>query len=479
MKVAVIGSGIAGLAVAIRLKNAGHTVHIYEKNEQLGGKMSQLKKGGFTWDGGPSFFTDPDEFMRLFSDSGKDPYKYFNYIKLDEACRYFYDGVALKGYADPSLLASEFESVLSEPSINVKKFLKDAQAIYTNTAGLYLDKPFSIGRIFSIDLLRAITSMPIAPIFRSMHANHKSYFITPEAIKFFDRFATYIGSDPTKAPGLLSCMPHLEHGIGAFQPVGGMHSIIRATAKLANDVGVVIHTRTPVEGLGIKENKVTGINSNGKLMKFDLIVNGADVANIMNWHDKPSLKTHQKKEHSSSALVLYLGVKKSSLKLHLHNIFFSDNYDEETSSFWNTEVPYFDPTIYINVTSILEESHAPKGHQNWFVMVNIPAGSDSLYVSMARKHVLDKLSRIVGYDINNDIVCEQVSLTPSYIETKYGAYKGSIYGLAGNSWKGAFFRPPNKDRNIKGLYHCGVTSHPGGGIPLALRSARIVAEMIG
>jgi phytoene desaturase len=478
MKIAVIGSGIAGLAAASRLASAGHGVTIYEKNSYTGGKISRVEKDGFVWDVGPSFFTDPAEFERLFVDCGKDMRDYFEYTELDEACRYFFGDKILHGYDTPSMLADEMKRVFDEPIDNVLRFLHDIKIIYKSTGSIYLDVPFSPLRVFTSAVWKSFINIPKGAVFKSMHANHKSYFFQPETIKFFDRFATYIGSDPNRAPGLLSCIAHLEHNEGAYYASGGMYSITKAATKLAIDLGVDIKTSTEIKNLIIEGKKVVGVELETGKESYDVVINASDVANPLKWHDEEGLAKHAKKQQSSSALVVYLGIKGIEKDLFLHNVFFSEDYDAESSQLWQENAPYSDPTIYINITSVMDPSHAPKGCQNWFVMVNVPAGCSEEYVANMRKNVLLKLSKLFGKDFVSRIVIEQTMLTPDSIENKFAAYKGSIYGQAGNSWRGAFFRPSNKDKKLDNLYNCGVTTHPGGGIPLALRSAKIVAGMI-
>jgi len=479
MNIAVLGAGIAGLAVATRLKGAGHTVTVYEQNAWVGGKISEVKKDGFTWDGGPSFFTDPGELRLLFSDVDRNMDDYFSYIELDEACRYFYGREVLHGYDTPDRLAEELERGFGEPKEHTLRFLTDIATSYNAVGSAYLDQPFSIKRILSPKLLRAFIKTPSYGIFHTMKRNNEHYFDTAQARQFFDRFATYVGSDYSRAPGLLSSVAHLEHNMGAVQPVGGMRSIVGAIESLARELGVIFKLSTPIEKLVVEKGKACGIVVGGSELRYDQIVNSGDVANAMKWHSAKNYRKHQKKEHSSSAVVLYLGVKKTKLPVYLHNIIFSNDYLAETNALWKDRVPYTDPTIYINNTSYYEKSHAPKGYENWFVMANAPAGMDEQGVMKVRGYMLSKLSEIIGRPIDEFIVSEAPPLTPSYLEKTYSAYRGSIYGVAANSWRGAFFRPQSKDDSIKNLYHCGVTTHPGGGIPLALRSARIVAGMVG
>lgn len=479
MKIAVIGSGVAGLSVAVRLACQGHEVEVYEKNNQIGGKISLLTKDGFTWDGGPSFFTDPDELRRLYSHAGRTMSDYFRFFELNEACRYFVDGQIMKGYDTPRALARELERVYGEPRSNTLRFMEDMVTLYDSVGTTFLNKPFSLKNAMSpksaIDVL---TTSP-RTVIGTMSSTTDHYFETLGAKVFFNRFATYVGADPRRAPGLLCTTAVLEHHQGAFQPEGGMRSIVEGIKKLAIEMGVKFVVNSPVSSLIVDGGGAKGLVVNGKKILCDAVVNAADVAQIYQAHDKDRLAKHSQREHSASAVVLYLGVRTFSSDIYLHNIFFAQDYHQELDYLWNKKLPYKDPTIYLNNTSYFEKTHAPKHHQNWFVMINAPAGATETYVHKARGFMVDKLSREFRKDLSQYIVTEQMTLTPRFLERTYGAFKGSIYGLAANSWQGMAFRPKNKDPKIASLYHCGVTAHPGGGIPLALRSAKIVAELIG
>jgi phytoene desaturase len=331
--------------------------------------------------------------------------------------------------------------------------------------------------------LKAMLKTPFGFYYSSMHRLHRRYFEKQETITFFDRFATYVGSNPMRAPALLSSIASLEHVDGAFQPKGSMREIPRAIYQLSKELGTNFTFSTAVTK--IEPLAKGGFNvllaGDKNELECDLAVNAGDVA--MAYSLLGDNKRHNKavaKEYSSSGLVLYLGVKTLRRKnIYLHNIFFAEDYGAETKSLWAEKVPYHDPTIYVNYTGYFEKNHAPEGHQNLFVMINVPAGINEAYIKAAKEYVINKLEKVLDKDIRKKIVVELTSLTPIKIQEDFFAYKGAIYGQSANTISGAYFRQSNKDEKFKGLYHCGVTTHPGGGIPLALRSAKIVSEMIG
>jgi phytoene dehydrogenase-like protein len=201
--------------------------------------------------------------------------------------------------------------------------------------------------------------------------------------------------------------------------------------------------------------------------------------NLLN--DSSKAAEIKKQERSSSALIFYWGMNKTFPTLDLHNIFFSADYQAEFDAIFNTGLPFNDPTVYINITNKLEPGkHAPIGKENWFVLINVPANNGQDWKSLEqfyRKVIIQKLNRIIGENIEPYITVDEV-LTPVSIESKTASYMGSLYGTSSNSKMAAFMRHPNDSKTSNGLYFVGGSVHPGGGIPLCLSSASIVANLI-
>ena len=197
-------------------------------------------------------------------------------------------------------------------------------------------------------------------------------------------------------------------------------------------------------------------------------------------NDGDQAKKILRQERSSSAVIFYWGISKSFSQLELHNIFFSNNYKTEFDNIFNYRKMIDDPTVYINITSKMENTQAPAGAENWFVMVNAPANTGQDWEQLKivlRKNVISKLSRILGENIEPFIVTEH-TLDPLLIQEQTASYMGSLYGTSSNSKLAAFLRQANFSNTIKGLYFCGGSVHPGGGIPLCLKSAKIVSELV-
>jgi phytoene desaturase len=488
MKIAIIGAGIGGIATAVRLQAIGHQVTIFEANSYLGGKLSEFEINGYRFDAGPSLFTMPQFIDELFVFAGKNPKDYFEYEQLEVITNYFYeDGTKIFAYADPQKFAQEIQSKIGEKAENVFYFLNKSKEKYELTGDLFLRRSLhKIGSFLNKETLWCILNAYKLDAFRTMNAANESIFSNPKVVQLFNRYATYNGSDPWQTPATLNIIPHLEFGIGAFFPKKGMFSISQSLANLATDLGAKFVFNAKVEEIVIEKNGqkiVKGVKVNGENLPFDLVVSNTDIVNtykkLLPHETQPSKILNQPK--SSSALIFYWGINRTFEELSLHNIFFSKDYQDEFEHIFKHQAIGNDPTVYINITSKHKADDAPPHCENWFVMINVPNNSGQDWeklIALAKKNILDKLSRMLGTDVRQYIEAEMI-LDPRSIESKTSSSQGALYGNSSNNRYAAFLRHANFSSTIKNLYFCGGSVHPGGGIPLAVSSAKIVADLIG
>ena len=479
----IIGAGVGGMATAIRLALKGFAVTVFEKNNAAGGKISSFNLNGFGFDEGPSLFTQPENIEELFTLAGVDIKDFFTYKSLPIACRYFFEnGTIVNAYTDTDAFAEELRVKLHEDGHKVFAYLKESEKTYNDIASIFLNYSLHRKSVLNAPLKKALKTVKAGHLFSTLHQFNKAHFTQPETVQIFDRFATYNGSDPYQAPGMLSLIPHLEQNLGTYYPTGGMISIANALYKLARKLGVDFVFNSPVDEILHSHKKVSGVVVNKQVINADVVVSNMDVYFTYKYllGNKLKAKKILKQERSSSALIFYWGIKKQFPALQLHNIFFSKDYKAEFSHIFKTGTIDHDPTIYINITSKMEASHAPGGKENWFVMVNVPAntGQDwNVWRTQCKKAVIAKLNRILKEDIEPLIEEEQV-MDPVNIEEKTSSYMGSLYGTSSNGKMAAFLRHPNFHSSIKGLYFVGGSVHPGGGIPLCLHSAKLVSKLI-
>jgi phytoene desaturase len=483
-KALIVGSGIAGISAAIRLRNKGFAVQVLEKNSYPGGKLTQISGNGFRFDAGPSLFTMPNLVTELFELSNKKATDYFNYEKLEVLCNYFYeDGTQISASADLDTFAAEIEHKTTDSAEKVKKHLQKSAFIYETTKEQFLNKSLhKVASFLSISTLFSVVKLPFLNIFSSMNQVNENTFSDSKTIRLFNRYATYNGSNPYKAPGILNIIPHLEFGLGAYLPKGGMHEITNSLVKLAKDIGVEFHFNQEVTAINTEKNVAKSVTTLTTNYDADIVVCNADIHSVYSKliPSAKKLKEVDSQERSSSALIFYWGIDKEFPQLDVHNIMFTEDYKSEFEHIFDSKIIYNDPTIYINITSKKIKNDAPKGKENWFVMINVPSdyGQDwDKMIAHARKNILDKISRNLGEDIEKYIQFEE-QLTPQLIQNKTGSYKGSLYGTSSNNRFAAFFRHKNFSSQYKNLYFCGGSVHPGGGIPLALLSAKIIDKHI-
>ena len=485
-KTAVIGAGVAGLAAAVRLAATGHSVTVFESSGTFGGKMQQFElPGGYRFDAGPSLFTLPALADDVFRAAGRNPADYLRYERLDPITEYFFaDGTRLTAWADEAKFAAEVAAKLDTSAAAVTQFLARSGAAYAATEGTFLRKSLhKASTYFSRETLRAVAALPALGLTGTMHARHaKAFGADPRLVQLFDRYATYNGSDPYQAPATLSLIPHLEHGLGAYYPVGGIYAIAQGLHRLAEELGVEFRFAEPVQEILTANGRVTGLRTEHGAYTFGRVVSNMDVVPTYRHllPHEPAPERTLAQPRSSSALIFYWGIAAEFPELDLHNIFFSADYKAEFDAIFQQKTVADDVTVYVNVTSKKTPTDAPPGHENWFVMVNVPHDQGQDWPALAqrtRAAVLRRLHRALGCDVAPLIRAERL-WTPPGIAADTSSFGGALYGSSSNNALAAFLRHPNFSGRVRGLYFCGGSVHPGGGIPLCLLSANIVADLI-
>jgi phytoene desaturase len=319
--------------------------------------------------------------------------------------------------------------------------------------------------------------------FASLHDANARAFADPRAVQLFDRYATYNGSSPFRTPATMRIIPHVEYAYGGHALQGGIVALPRALERAARGLGAEFRFGARVERIVVEGGRCRGVEAGGEFFPAGIVVSNADVLatyrQLLREPQAREARRYERLEPSSSGLVFLWGVARSFPQLQVHNIFFPADYRAEFDAlFGRLDLPA-DSTIYVNVTSKVTPGDAPPGCENWFVLLNAPrhAGQDwPALVAWARAAVLRRLSRALGTDIASLIREEQV-LTPPDIERTTGSTHGSLYGIASHSPLAAFLRHPNRSRRIRGLYFAGGSAHPGGGMPLALLSGILAADL--
>jgi phytoene desaturase len=484
---AIIGAGLGGLAAAVRIAGYGVEVDLYEQHSHVGGKANELHMDGFRFDTGPSLLTMPFVLESVFADAGEEVKDYLTIEPLTQHCKYFYpDSTEITAFANSDDFANEIESKTEDNAASVKRYLNYSKAIYDISADLFLfndihepstyrehGSPKTLLNLWKLDSLRTV------------HRANAAFFRDPRVIQLFDRYTTYNGSNPYLAPATLNIIPHVEYNMGSFIVSEGIYRIPHALAELAEKQGVNLYTNSRVERIVHAQKRVQGIVVDGEMLPYEIVVSNADVfatyKNLLGDETSRDAKRYKGLEPSSSALVFFWGMTGGiSERLGVHNILFSSDYKREFTELFDHKVCPHDPTVYIYISARFNPPDAPAGQENWYVMINAPYDDGQKWeheMQESRGRIVHKIDSLLHIDIEKHMTCERIS-TPRDIEAQTMSHRGSIYGISSNSKTAAFMRQRNRSKRYRGLYFCGGSAHPGGGIPLVLLSGQICADLV-
>ncbi|MDZ7676878.1 MAG: phytoene desaturase family protein [Acidimicrobiales bacterium] len=477
-EVVVVGAGVGGLAAAIRLGAAGHEVTVVDRLDRVGGKLDERSVGGFTWETGPSLLTLRSVFDELATIAGRRLDDLVDLVRLDPICRYrFADGSGFDHRADLADAAAAVERFAPGAGEHWRAFMDHAARVWAVS-----ERTFFAGPMASpLRLLRRMRSprdfVDIDPL-RSLHARAETSFDDPRLVQYVDRYATYSGSSPYRAPATLACIPHLEQALGAWYVLGGLGRLADALGTLAADVNVELRLSSEVDAVTSDGSRATGVRlAGGEHLDADAVVANADALHL--YRDllphRRARRWAQAAPRSSSGFVLLLGVEGTTDGLAHHNISFSADYEAEFDALFRDHEPIADPTVYVSASSVTDPGQAPAGHENWFVLVNAPSGSaDRGDFGGYGDRLLEVLAER-GWDLSGRIVHRE-EISPADIAERYRTPGGAIYGTSSNGVLATFLRPGNRGP-IDHLYLCGGSSHPGGGLPLVAISGRIAADL--
>jgi diapolycopene oxygenase len=489
LKVAVIGGGLGGLATAARLARAGLEVTVFEQNPAVGGKAGELRLAGCRFDTGPSLLTMPQVVDDLFTDLGESRAAHLHLRPLDVLCRYqFADGTVLRSCSDAGAFGERLAAATTDTVETVARYMARSAVLYRLAADFFLFRPLAGWASFGRGIppskgLWALRQLPRLGFGQTMHGLHRRHFRDPRTVQLFDRYATYTGSDPHRCPATLALIPHVEHRLGACLVGGGVYRLVEAVRDLAVRQGANIQTGARVERIVTRQGQVRGITLAGEPLDFEAVVSAVDVNTTYRelLADRPCRTgtRHMRRPLSSSALVFYWAMRGEYPQLDIHNIFFSEDYRREFEELRHGACPV-DPTVYLYRSCGYVPSDAPVGHENWHVMVNVPpdGGQDwRREVERMRARIFSRLGGALGLAPEEAIAAERV-LAPPEIQSQTGSYRGSLYGPASHGVTATFLRQPNRSREIAGLYFCGGSAHPGGGMPLVMLSGALAAQQV-
>lgn len=482
-RLVVVGAGLGGLALALRAASAGWSVHVVERYRSPGGKMNRLVKQGYTFDTGPSLITLPEVFTALFNECRVDRSQLQFHRLLPLTLYRFSDGNAI---AYPSSLAEISQTLERLESDKGRGFWRliatGAQLMELSRRTFFRTAPRELPVASeAIEMLSALRWMPLRNAWgnyaRTIEKNLSSHYIQ----RIFLRYPTYVGSSPYRCPATLLVIPYLEFALGGWYLVGGLYRIVELIVAALGAKGARISTGMNVRRIVHRNGRVRGVElDSGDILEADVVAFNGD-ATVADRLLDSSQRRQKHRERSMSGVVFLLGLK-SRLPgdVFHHTIAFSADYRREFTELFEKRIFPTDPTVYLNVTSKSDPSTAIPGGETLFIMANAPAidGAKWRHLEpMLWERICSTLSRC-GIDIPESQIAVRYVLTPEDFEENYAMPGGSIYGWASHAYRTAFLRPPLRDRRIRGLYYVGGSTHPGGGTPMVLISAKLVFNLM-
>lgn len=488
-KVAVIGAGLGGLSAAISLRAAGYRVEVFEKNDQIGGKLNVMEQDGFIFDLGPSIFTLPQFFEALFKRAGKNMADYVQLDPVTPHWRNFFENKAtIDLYQEDHLMRKELSKLPGDPDSHwneLQEFLNYARHQYDIVNSGYFDKGldnlWEFIKHYNLKLFGGAIDYK-----KSMSESIHERLSDPQLRLIFEYFIKYVGSSALDSPGYMNLMPVIQFDYGLWYVRGGMYNLANGLGKLMQELDIPIHLGAEVQEIEKSGKSVTGIRlADGTTHEADIIVSNMEVLpaykKLLNEPVSFTRKL-EKFEPACSGIVLHIGTNKIYPQLAHHNFFYSENQHKHFKTVFHKKQLPDDPTLYVVAPTRTDPSKAPEGHDNIKILPHIPPLQEGSgithedYVAL-KNRCIDKMERCGLTGLRDSIVTEDL-LTPVDIQRMYRSNQGSIYGVVTDWKKNYGFKAPKTSSKYNNLYFTGGSTNPGGGMPMVILSGQNCADRI-
>lgn len=482
LKIAVIGSGFAGISSAAYLAKQGYQVDVYEKNAEIGGRARQLiTDNGYVFDMGPSWYWMPEVFEQFFNDFAHQASDFYDLQLLDPGFSVVFGaGEVLNIPSNFEELCKLFESIERGSAEQLKRFLTEAEYKYKVGMGKLVHKPgLSILEFADIDLIKGLFKLQV---FTSFSSHVKKHFKDPKLIALMEFPVLFLGAMPEETPALYSLMNYAGLKLGTWYPKGGFGTVIQAMKAIAEKQGVKFHTNAAVTGLEVKNKQVTKLISTIGNRAYDGVIAAADYHHVEEKlldqiHRNYSEKYWGNRTFAPSCLIFYLGVNIKVSRLHHHTLFFDEDLKQHAHEIYKVAQWPSKPLFYVCCPSLTDPTVAPKGHENLFVLMPLapnvkdPEAIREQYFAL----MMDRLEAYTGTPIREHLDFKKSYCVSDFI-ADYNAYKGNAYGLANTLMQTANLKPSLKNKKIDNLFYAGQLTVPGPGVPPSIISGNVAAK---
>ena len=476
----IIGSGFSSLAASCYLAKAGYKVTVFEKNETIGGRARQLKKNGFTFDIGPTWYWMPDVFERFFGDFDKHPSDYYSLDKLNPAYSvYFGKNDAITIENSLKKICQTFEKEEPGSSKQLMEFIAGAKSNYDIAIKNLVYKP----GVSPLELVTPKTMMKVNQFLSTIKRDVRKKFKNNRLAQILEFPVLFLGAKPSDTPSFYNFMNYADFGLGTYHPKKGMYQVILAMEALAKELGVTIKTDANVEAILVENGTANGIVVNGKKEKCNLVLSGADYHHtetlLEEKHRQYSERYWDKKTFAPSSLLFYVGFDKKLKKVDHHTLFFDVDFDVHAEAIYDNPAWPEKPLFYASFPSITDDSCAPKGKEAGIFLIPLAPGLEDTPELREEyfEKIINRFEVLTQQDVKKNIIFKESFCVNDFIKD-YNSYKGNAYGMANTLLQTAFLRPKLKSKKVKNLYFTGQLTVPGPGVPPSLISGKLTAELI-
>ena len=480
--ICVVGSGFSGISSATYLANQGHNVFVLEKNSKLGGRARQFSSKGFTFDMGPSWYWMPDVFEKYFKDFDKNINEYLKLKRLDPSYRVFFEDEVIDIPANYESLKELLESMEEGSGEKLDQFLNQAEKKYKVGIENLVYKPgLSVKEFINKETLSGVLQLDV---FQNMYKHIRKFFKNEKIIKLLEFPILFLGATPKNTPALYSLMNYADIKLGTWYPEGGMHKIVEAMVNLAEEKGVKFYTNEEVKKLSYLNGEVSHVITTKKTYDADYVICSGDYhhfdQNILDEKFRNYSESYwDKRVLAPSSLLFYIGLDKKLKNVLHHCLFFDKDFEKHAEEIYSTPRWPSEPLFYASFTSKSDDTVAPKGNENMFLLM--PTAPDLEDNKIIRERYFDliisRLEKLTKQKIKDHIVYKK-SYAIKDFKKDYHSFKGNAYGLANTLFQTAILKPSLRNKKLKNLFFCGQLTVPGPGVPPSLISGNVVASEV-
>lgn len=480
VKINIVGSGIASLSASCYLASKNYDVTVYEKNPTTGGRARQLKRDGFTFDIGPTWYWMPDVFQRFFADFNKQPSDYYKLNRLSPAYSVYFDFLDFVTIPDNlEDIAKVFETIEPGSSAELLDFISEARTNYDIAIKDLVYRPGES----ALELVTPQTMKRVGQFLGNISKDVRKRFKNKRLVQILEFPVLFLGAKPSDTPSFYNFMNYADFGLGTWHPEGGMYSVVQGMELLAKELGVKIVTGAEVSSIGVEDGKASYLIVNNQRVEADIILSGADYHHTETLLERQyrtySEKYWEKRVFAPSSLLFYIGFNKKIVNIEHHTLFFDTDFDIHAKDIYDDPKWPEEPLFYASFPSKTDASVAPEGYEAGIFLIPLAPGLEDTKELRDRyfEKIITRFGKLTSQDINENILFRESFCINDFVND-YNSYKGNAYGLANTLMQTAFLRPKLKSPKVKNLYFTGQLTVPGPGVPPALISGKLTAGLI-